>query len=275
MGIFGDKPKQLPKTSEDKKQQGVVSPQMVESLKIQHWELGYDSGPAKEKKEGFLSRMLKPPQQLGWILNVNVTANVALKGNLTASGIEVGFFLNYNLLGTASCDEWGKVSFTGALPKAFKTGDTLTAQIKGTAIEEEVVLTPPKYICSDNGTVLDTQTYLMWMRCALGQTWNGTTCVGKASEMKWQKACQQKSSFAGYKDWRIPTAKELRTLVDTSQFAAKINSQAFPNCPAAIFWSGSPYANNSDGGCNFGDGDFGNFGEYRSNGNVRLVRGGQ
>lgn len=146
MGIFGDKPKQLPKTSENKKQPEMVSPQMVESLKIRHCEIRCDEGP--EKKYGFLSRMLKPPvdQQshpdYGWILSV--TATVTLQGNLTANGVEVGLFLNYSLLCTASCDEWGKVSLCKRFhnkERQLTRGDKLTVRIKGIAIEDEVVLT--------------------------------------------------------------------------------------------------------------------------------------
>jgi hypothetical protein len=126
MGVFGDKP-------ENQTSQESISPQMVESLKIRHWEINYD-----DKNN----------------LCINVTATVILKGNLTAKGAEVGFFLNHNLLGVASSDDWGKVSFTGALPKTSKNEYKLTVQIKGSAIEEEVVLTLSKYISYDNGTVL-------------------------------------------------------------------------------------------------------------------------
>ena len=45
-----------------------------------------------------------------------------------------------------------------------------------------------------DGTVLDTQANLQWMRCALGQTWNGQTCVGEAKQFNWNDAiknCQR------------------------------------------------------------------------------------
>lgn len=38
------------------------------------------------------------------------------------------------------------------------------------------------YIDNGDGTVTDTRTGLTWMRCALGQTWDGSTCVGVAGE---------------------------------------------------------------------------------------------
>jgi len=133
------------------------------------------------------------------------------------------------------------------------------------------------YIASDDGTVLDTKTGLMWMRCALGQSWDGKACVGKASTMNWKTACKQKGDgFAGYNDWRIPTIDELRTLVDKSQKGAKIHPQAFPNCPRSWFWSGSPVASNSNNawGVNFSNGNGSSY-NRGSNYHVRLVRDGQ
>jgi hypothetical protein len=134
MGIFGDKP-------ENQASQESISPQMVESLKIRHWEIQYNEGTSELKSVGTFKYTHYPDRE--WVLSIVVT--VTLKGNLTSGGAEVGFFLNYNLLGAASCDEWGKVSFC----KRFhhkeqlipKNGDKLTVRIKGMAIEDEVVLT--------------------------------------------------------------------------------------------------------------------------------------
>ncbi|MCP4699064.1 MAG: DUF1566 domain-containing protein, partial [Gammaproteobacteria bacterium] len=70
-----------------------------------------------------------------------------------------------------------------------------------------------RYIAYNNGTALDTETGLMWMRCVLGQTWDGRTCRGKGKTMDWATAKRQRLGFAGYDDWRLPTIEELRTLV--------------------------------------------------------------
>jgi hypothetical protein len=55
-----------------------------------------------------------------------------------------------------------------------------------------------------------------------------------------------------------------------------IQAAAFPNTPSSYFWSGSPYAGNTDYAwvVGFNDGDA--VGSYRYGGrHVRLVRGGQ
>ncbi len=78
---------------------------------------------------------------------------------------------------------------------------------------KKITVAGKTYIIYDNGTVLDTQTDLLWMRCAVGQTWTGSTCTGKAKEFNWETAKEQTANFAGYSDWRIPSIKELRSLV--------------------------------------------------------------
>jgi hypothetical protein len=104
----------------------------------------------------------------------------------------------------------------------------------------------------------------MWMRCALGQTWNGATCVGEAKEYDWHTAKNLTANFAGYDDWQLPTIKELHTLIycsngkqlkfvyDTRNGEGcgdvrddyqrpTINQIAFPNAPSGFFWSSSSY----------------------------------
>ena len=65
-----------------------------------------------------------------------------------------------------------------------------------------------------NQLVKDTTTGLMWMRCSLGQKWNGTTCEGDATLYSFKEFSKlKKNKYEGYKDWRIPTIDELKILV--------------------------------------------------------------
>jgi hypothetical protein len=133
-----------------------------------------------------------------------------------------------------------------------------------------------------NGTVLDIQTGLQWMRCALGQNWTDATCTGEAKEYNWDaahsaaKELNTNGGYAGQCDWRLPSIDELKTLIVENQ-EPTIDQQAFPNTPSSWFWSASPFAGSSDSEwvVYFNDGDANYYGRYASYYHVRLVRGGQ
>lgn len=92
-----------------------------------------------------------------------------------------------------------------------------------------------------DGTVTHKKTGLIWQRCALGQTWSGSTCSGTASDYSWEQMQTLKNRFAGKTDWRVPDINELGTIVEFKSLEPAINKGIFPNTPAAYFWSSSPY----------------------------------
>ena len=137
------------------------------------------------------------------------------------------------------------------------------------------------YIDHHNGTVTDTRTGLMWKVCAEGQTWNGSGCDGTAAEMTWQAALAhaqdaQFPSGGGHSDWRLPNLKELRSLVEECRTSPAINDSIFPQAPSSYFWSGSPYARDSDSawGVGFSSGNANN-NNRNTQRSVRLVRSGE
>lgn len=99
-----------------------------------------------------------------------------------------------------------------------------------------------------NGTVTDTQTGLIWMRCALGQTWDSqnSTCTGTPQVYDWQTALQkvvsfdQAGGFAGSTDWRLPNIKALSSIASYHCSDPTIALGAFPATPSESFWSSSP-----------------------------------
>lgn len=105
------------------------------------------------------------------------------------------------------------------------------------------------YTDNGNGTVSDSATGLTWMRCSVGQTWSSSTCTGAAQNYTWYQTQSVTQSFAGQSDWRVPSVRELQTLVNRTLFAPAIDRTAFPNTPATDYWtstslvsSTSPYA---------------------------------
>jgi len=83
---------------------------------------------------------------------------------------------------------------------------------------------------SASGTVTDTKTRLVWQQTVSTQKQN------------WSNAktyCAGLDSTLGGSGWRMPTVKELLTVVDYSQTFPSIDATAFPSTPADRFWSSS------------------------------------
>jgi hypothetical protein len=106
-----------------------------------------------------------------------------------------------------------------------------------------------------NGTVYDTKSKLTWQ-----QTVSSTTYYTWADAKTY---CAGVGASLGGTGWRLPTLKELQSLVDYSQSTAPmIDPNAFPSTPATSFWSASRLAgspsnawsvNFSGGGSGYGD----------------------
>ncbi len=97
-----------------------------------------------------------------------------------------------------------------------------------------------------NGIVTDTKTKLTWMRCPLGMSWQGGACVGVAAQYEWKdagrfiKQMNGNDGFAGYRDWRLPTQKELEGIVEHRCISPAANLEIFPATPPTGFWSATP-----------------------------------
>ena len=93
-------------------------------------------------------------------------------------------------------------------------------------------------VSSDGQEVTDTQTKLVWQRCATGLKWDGKTCAGKPSKLTFSNAREIGASTTP--TWRIPAKTELLSLVDKSQKKLKIDAQTFPGTPGGLFWAERP-----------------------------------
>ena len=103
-----------------------------------------------------------------------------------------------------------------------------------------------------SGTVYDTKTKLTWQQVVPWTTYSWadakTYCAGL--------------SLAGT-GWRLPTVKELQTILDESRTNPSIDPNAFPSTPTDWFWSSSSWAGSSSlawgmnfsyGGTDYGSG---------------------
>jgi formylglycine-generating enzyme required for sulfatase activity len=82
-----------------------------------------------------------------------------------------------------------------------------------------------------SGAVFDTKTKLTWQQTAPSGTYTWADA----------KTYCQNLSLAGT-GWRLPTMKELQTIVDDSRLNPSIDPTAFPATLATYFWSSSPFA---------------------------------
>jgi hypothetical protein len=132
--------------------------------------------------------------------------------------------------------------------------------------------------------VRDKVSGLIWQRCLLGTSWNGSACTGSFTRLNWTQAldaARTASATAAMPAtaWRLPNRNELLSLAETACYNPAINATWFPNVPTTfpgyVAWSASPYAGDPDGAwLVFSDGADG-FGSKGDGLSARLVRSGQ
>ena len=98
--------------------------------------------------------------------------------------------------------------------------------------------------------IADAVTGLIWQRCSLGQTWDGTACTGRAQSFSWAaalSAADAASADSGVR-WRVPNAKELASISDDQRSDPAIDLTAFPNTPVQLYWTSTPYTSQGPSG---------------------------
>lgn len=130
-----------------------------------------------------------------------------------------------------------------------------------------------EFVDNGDGTVRHLATGLTWMRCTVGQTWNGGGCTGTPRPLNIEQAAVQTASVAGRSDWRTPNTRELLSIHDFTRMNPGLNSTVFPNTPLDRFYWTQTRRSDSVEAYQVGSwtGSFGTYGE--AYGYVRLVRG--
>lgn len=91
-----------------------------------------------------------------------------------------------------------------------------------------------------NHLVVDLQNGVEWMRCSVGQFWNGLGCEGKAIQLTQDevaKAIVIANEQLGL-GWRLPSRLELEGLVCRDCAPVKIELDSFPDTLAEPYWTG-------------------------------------
>ena len=123
-----------------------------------------------------------------------------------------------------------------------------------------------EFVDNGDGTVTDTQTGLMWQQAT------------DAGTMIWKSALSycEGLGLSGYSDWRLPTRKELRSIVDYSRYNPSIDTSYFPNTHSSDYWSSTTHALGTDYAWSmYFDYGYDNYSLKSYGGYVRAVRGGQ
>ncbi len=97
--------------------------------------------------------------------------------------------------------------------------------------------------------VIDLSRNIEWLRCSIGQQWNGETCIGEAMLLD-HPTINQAIKIADAQlgpSWRLPTLEELYSLVcKKCKSGEKFNtvdnvaiaSKIFPNTDPRAYWTG-------------------------------------
>ena len=91
------------------------------------------------------------------------------------------------------------------------------------------------YTDNGDGTVTDNVTELVWQQLTPPMNYTQAEAVAYCAALR----------QGGYTDWRLPSALELVSIVDTGTYNPSINSTVFPGTPSVgFYWSSTPYAGN-------------------------------
>jgi hypothetical protein len=99
-----------------------------------------------------------------------------------------------------------------------------------------------RFLDNADGTVTDKESKLMWMRCSIGQTWDGQACAGAADSEAWAEAQAQASDLNRrgslfYADWRLPQLRELATIAERECADPRVNLVVFPGTEPRPYWT--------------------------------------
>jgi hypothetical protein len=127
--------------------------------------------------------------------------------------------------------------------RLVRSGDTPTRDPAWCDSNRTATTADARFELGADGTAYDRRTRLLWRRCSLGQTWNGSDCVGEARRVGFvaaSRAAAPQSEKAT--TWRLPKLAELAGLVELACGKPAINRNVFPATAHADYWTATSLA---------------------------------
>lgn len=127
----------------------------------------------------------------------------------------------------------------GVMVAVFFSQQTAKAETPPQMVIEPMVTKSGHFLVRDH-IVIDLQSGVEWMRCSVGQQWDGKTCAGEAVALNHDeiaKAIVIANEQLG-PGWRLPNLAELEGLVCKTCAPVKIELDSFPNAMAEPYWTG-------------------------------------
>lgn len=163
-----------------------------------------------------------------------VTVSASPSGYSVNNPYAAGNFVDYGFRAVEEAAQVGTSNNSNHLNLMLVRGPVAPSASRYTA------LTIPYGGDAANNVLVDNWSKLQWRRCAEGQSWTGTTCVGQPLSLNLYDALSRTAALPG---WRLPGIKELESLYRRDPDTSKVQMDlaAFPMngfSPGALpFWS--------------------------------------
>ncbi|MED5368293.1 MAG: DUF1566 domain-containing protein, partial [Pseudomonadota bacterium] len=121
-----------------------------------------------------------------------------------------------------------------------KLGVAIFAAVLGVFVATQKVSADEQVFIERDMFVLDLVQNIEWLRCSLGQVWDGNTCKGEIMKLNHdeiEQAVLQANEQLG-EGWRLPTSYELKNIVCKACAPPKIDLAFFPATSAEPYWTG-------------------------------------
>jgi len=157
-----------------------------------------------------------------------------LSKDISIQNLEGGSFKSF--FSNAFVNQFGAIGTANATSTTRAVATSTVSNIQG--VKGLPPESPTNYTDNRDGTISDNYTGLVWIKCTQGMS--GSDCKsGSPSLRVWSKARTECDdlTFAGKTDWRLPTLKELQSIVNSKEYDPAINKTFFVNTTDNPYWT--------------------------------------